>query len=386
MTRRKFLTGMVTTSVTMPILSAPFVIGKAFAQKIAIPSFKIQFITAGLRNPWAMCADDNGGFFITEKAGRLRYLNNKNQLSPPIIGLPDILPIGQGGLLDVQLSPDFNYTGQLYITFTIQDGNDSGQRLSRLAIARLFWNGHAIEKYDIIFTTNTAHIGGRHFGGRIRFLPDKTLLVTTGDRAHKDLPQQLDNHWGKILRITKTGGVPSDNPFVGRDGVLPEIYSYGHRNPQGLALHPKDNSIWASEHGPQGGDELNLIQQRANYGWSIITKGIGYDGSVIGQGDADIAGLQQPIVDWTPSIAPSGASFYQGQEFAEINHQLLIGALKFKQILVVYLDDDNTLNRQEIMLDGDLGRIRDVYCHDDEFIYVLNDEFDAGLFRLVPNR
>lgn len=350
------------------------------AQKIAIPAFKIEPLIVGLRNPWGMCAVPSGGMFVTERGGRLRYIDEQWQLSTPLFGIPKVKHENQGGLLDVQCGPNFAYNGETYISFALPDGNQA-----RLAIARLMWNGKGFERADIIFIANPPLHGGLHFGSRLRFLADKTLIFTSGERYYADLAQSLDNHVGKILRIKDNGDAPSDNPFIGQGNAKPEIYSYGHRNPQGLAIHPKTNDIWSTEHGAKGGDELNLISAGKNYGWPIITHGVDYSGEKIGIGTHK-EGMIQPKLYWTPSIAPSGAVFYQGQAFAELENHLLVGALKYRQLRAISIDDNNNVTQQEIMFQGDLGRIRDVFVGNDGLIYILNDEYNGGLFRLVPNR
>jgi glucose/arabinose dehydrogenase len=375
--RRQFLqTGLVaSTALSATALSMP-----ALSANLTMPSYRIEAIATGLRHPWGMCFLPNERMFITERGGRLRLLDHKKKtLSDPLKGLPKIHHENQGGLLDVQISPNFHINGEVFISFS--ERNDDKNQLS---IAKLRWNGRYFSDYSIIFSTNSAYDNGYHFGGRIRFLPDQSLIITSGERAQRDPAQALDNHIGKILRIFDNGDAPNDNPFYGNHNMMPEIYSYGHRNPQGLAIHPTDHSIWICDHGAKGGDEVNLITAGQNYGWPVISYGRHYNGQKIGQGTSrdDVI---EPKIYWDPSIAPSGLAFYQGNAFAELNGHLLIGALKYRQIRLLQLEGHNIVS-QQIFLKNELGRVREILVGDDGLIYILNDEYDGGLFRIVPYR
>jgi glucose/arabinose dehydrogenase len=280
--------------------------------------------------------------------------------------------------MDVALHPRFTDNGLVYLSYA---ADLPGGRGTHVARGRL--QGHHLRDVEVIFRAQPGFGGGRHFGSRLLFDPDGYLFITLGDRGNRPNGQDLGNHPGSIIRLHDDGSVPDDNPFVGRAGVRPEIYTYGNRNVQGIALQPGSALIWAHEHGPQGGDELNLINAGANYGWPVITYGRNYvTGTRIGEGTSK-TGMEQPVYYWVPSIAPSGMAFYDGDRFPEWQGNLLVGSLKFELLVRLELENGR-VTHEERLLEGELGRIRDVRSGPDGYIYLLTDEPDGELVRLEP--
>ena len=341
---------------------------------------KIETITEGLEHPWAVAFLPDGGYLVTERPGRLRLVDADGNLrNEPISGLPPVRATGQGGLLDVVLHPDFTNNRWVYFSFA-----EPGEGGVGTAVGRGRLNGMMLDDVEIIFRLNLKTNSGFHFGSRLVFDRDGKLFITLGDRGDKPRSQRLDDHAGSVIRLNDDGSVPADNPFVGRSTVLPEIYSYGHRNIQGATLHPQTGRLWTHEHGPQGGDEINLPEATINYGWPVITYGVNYGiGTKIGEG-TEKPGMAQPLYYWTPSIAPSGMAFYDGEAFPEWHGDLFIGSLKFRLLVRLEIEDGKVAH-EERLLKGVLGRIRDVRQGPDGMLYVLTDAGNGGLFRLVPN-
>ena len=342
-------------------------------------TFRVEQVTEGLREPWGMAFLPDGGVLVTERPGRLRLVNDNEWEPESIEGVPIVFDKGQGGLLDVALDPAFSENNLVYLSYA---GIDNDRRSStRVARGRLV-DGRLAD-VEVIFRSNSASLEGKHWGSRLGFDPTGDLYVTIGDRGEPDSAQDLRSHGGTVVRIEADGSVPDDNPFIDQADVLPEIFSYGHRNPQGLAVHPETGQVWTQEHGPQGGDEVNLMVSGTNYGWPEITFGINYDGSLINGGLREQDGMAQPKYFWAPSIAPSGMTFYDGDVFPDWQGDLFIGALKDQLIARLELDGD-TIIGEERLLEDELGRIRDVRTGPDGFIYILTDDADGGLYRLVP--
>ena len=340
--------------------------------------FKIKIITDGLNRPWGLTFLPDGNMLITERVGRLRIIKN-GQLEPkPISGLPkNIYVAGQGGLLDVAVHPKFDTNKLVYITYA---GHGAGEAGTEVARGRL--NGNTLENVETIFIVDPKTRGSNHYGSRLTFAADGTLYITTGDRYHRlDDAQDPSNHLGSIIRINDDGTIPDNNPFVGHSSNKPEIYSYGHRNAQGIAMRPSDQSIWSHEHGPRGGDEVNKLKPGANYGWPKITYGIDYSGEIISD-QTHAKGMEQPIVYWDPSIAPSGMTFYTGNRFPKWNGDLFVGSLALTHLRRLKMDGDEVVT-QEVLLE-DMARIRDVRNGPDGFLYILTDEKDGKLLRLEP--
>jgi glucose/arabinose dehydrogenase len=350
-----------------------------------LETVRVVTLTQGLEHPWGLAFLPDGRMLVTERPGRLRIVGKDGKLDPrAVAGVPPVGELGQGGLLDVALHPDFRANGLIYLSYT---GEGPGGYSTEVARARLVeGDGPArLEDVKVIFGQEPKSRGGRHFGSRLVFDRQGLLYVTLGDRGDQDRAQKLDDLAGKIVRITDDGGVPDDNPFTGKAGARPENFSLGNRNVQGAALHPKTGVLWAHEHGPQGGDEVNVIRAGTNYGWPVITYGVNYGiGTKIGEG-TEKPGMAQPVWKWVPSIAPSGMAFYDGDAFPKWRGNLFVGALKDEMLVRLELDGDRVVN-EERMLRGKIGRIRDVRMGPDGFLYLLTDAPDGELVRLEPAR
>ena len=360
----------------------------------AAQSVRPEVLTSGLQNPWAVAFLPGGKFLVTERAGRLRVVEPDGRLSKPVDGLPEVAAGGQGGLLDVLLDADFASNRMLYFCFSepasIGNGNSTA-----LASATLSADQTRLGNVKVIFSQKPKFSSSLHFGCRIvesrtpglNGKPDGKLFLMLGDRySRAPDAQNLGNHHGKIIRINKDGSVPADNPFVNRPSALPEIWSYGHRNPQGATLAP-EGTLWMHEHGPQGGDEINLPKPGLNYGWPVITYGENYGGGKIGEGLTAQTGLEQPLHYWTPSIAPSGMAFLTSERYGKAwQGNLFIGSLKFSYLNRIELAAPYSGKVQrESKLISDLGeRIRDVRQGPDGLLYVLTDSNNGKLIRLQP--
>jgi glucose/arabinose dehydrogenase len=332
----------------------------------------------GLEHPWSLAFLPDGRALVTERPGRMRYVSPNGELSEPIAGVPQVDARGQGGLLDVALDPDFAQNGLIYLSYA-----EAGSGGNGTAVARGRLNGERLEDVDVIFRQLPKKNSSKHFGSRLVFDREGHLFITLGERSSfADEAQNLTGHLGKVVRIKRDGGVPEDNPFVGREGVRPEIWSYGHRNPQGAALRPEDGSLWVIEHGARGGDEINIVRPGRNYGWPVIAYGRHYSGLKIGEGTHK-AGMEQPIFYWDPSIAPSGAMFYTGNAFPQWRGNLFVGALKDHLLVRLTLDGDAVL-RQDKYLEELSLRIRDVRQGPDDAIYLLTDEDDGAILKVTP--
>jgi glucose/arabinose dehydrogenase len=346
-------------------------------------------LASGLQNPWAVAFLPEGRYLVTERPGRMRVIEANGKVGAALAGVPTVAAGGQGGLLDLLLDADFARNHTLFFCFSEpgQTGNSTA-----LARARLSDDRTRLEEVKVIFSQKPKVASNLHFGCRVvesqrDGKADGMLFLTLGERfVRKDDAQQLDNHLGKIVRIHKDGRVPADNPFVGRSGALPEIWSYGHRNVQGATLAP-DGTLWTHEHGPQGGDEINLIQPGRNYGWPVITYGENYGGGPIGAGITAKQGMEQPLHYWVPSIAPSGMAFLTSERYGHAwAGNLFVGSLKFGYLDRIELSEPfkGTVVREHKLL-ADLGeRIRDVRQGPDGLLYVLTDNARGQLIRLAP--
>lgn len=358
-----------------------FHIGPAIAQtmKSEKQAFRVVPLTQGLENPWSVAFLPDGRLLITERAGRLRIVNSDYSLDPkPITGLPEIMASGQGGLFDVVLHPQYAKNGWIYFAYSAPGPGGMGTALARGKLV-----GHQMTQVQVLFSMEGKTRSTQHFGGRIVFDDAGFVYLTLGDRGEMARAQQANDHAGSIIRLHDDGRIPKDNPFVNTVGTKPEKFTLGNRNVQGAALNPKTGEIWTHEHGPQGGDEINIIKSARNYGWPIITHGVNYGiGTKIGEGTAK-AGLEQPLYVWTPSIAPSGMAFYKGDAFANWNTNLFVGALRAGALVRLELQGDKVVH-EERLLQGSIGRIRDVRVGPDQYIYLLTDERAGGLYRLEP--
>lgn len=338
-----------------------------------------QVIAKGLHNPWAVAFLPDGKFLVTERPARMRIVQADGRLSAPLQGLPEIAVGGQGGLLDVVLDSDFAHNRTLYFCFS--EPGAEGTNGTALAKAQLSADEQTLENLQVIFSQSPKKASRLHFGCRLVQHPDGTLLLALGERSHfKEEAQDLQSHLGKVIRIHKDGSVPQDNPFAGHSNALPEIWSYGHRNPQGAALAP-DGSLWVNEHGPQGGDEINRIEAGKNYGWPVITYGVNYGGGKIGQGITHQEGMEQPAHQWTPSIAVSGMTFLTSDRYPEWKGQMVVGALKAQRLERITLDGQQVTKVEQLL--PNLGqRVRDVRQGPDGWLYVLTDASQGQLLRL----
>jgi glucose/arabinose dehydrogenase len=339
----------------------------------------VETVARGLEHPWGLAFLPDGRMLVTERAGRLRMVERGGRISAPLAGVPTVQARGQGGLLDVALDPRFGENRLVYLSYA--DPGDGGTAGTAVARGRLGENG--LENVHVIYRQRPKVSGSSHFGSRLVFARDGTLFVTQGDRfAYRDAAQDLASGLGKIVRIHPDGTVPTDNPFVGRTGAQPEIWSYGHRNVQSAALHPETGQLWIVEHGPRGGDELNRPEAGKNYGWPVITYGAEYWGPKIGEGTAK-PGMEQPLYYWDPVIAPSGLLFYTADAIPDWKGSLLIGSLR--PGLLVRLRLANGRVAQEERYLGDLGeRIRDVRQGPDGHPYLLTDQSDGRILRVIP--
>lgn len=349
----------------------------------ASSEFAVTEIQTGLNNPWSVAELPDGGFFVTEKSGKLLKIR-KNGDASKIEGIPsDIFVSGQGGLLDVVLTPDYSQTNEIYLSYAYGTNDANGTALLRARV-----QGNALSNPTVIFRSSPPKAASSHFGGKIAFLPDDTLVLTLGDGfAYREDAQKADTHLGKLVRLTRDGGVPKDNPFIGqsKDGLefKPQIYSLGHRNVQGLAYDAQTNTLWEHEHGPRGGDELNRIESGANYGWPLATTGRDYQGARITPYET-FEGTIDPVHDWVPSIAPSGLAIYRGDMFPDWNGDALIGGLASRDLRRVDLENGVSVGEESLLADLN-GRVRDVRIARDGGVLVLVEDSENGrLLKLLP--
>jgi glucose/arabinose dehydrogenase len=354
--------------IFFPVLGAAAFAGACQDAPQVAPSgetrVEVTSIAKGLDHPWSLAFLPDGRMLVTERPGRLRYVTREGALSEPIAGVPRVHAEGQGGLLDVVLDPAYGTNGT--------------------AVARARLDGGALADLKVIFRQQPKFSSNHHFGSRLVFARDGNLFVTTGERnSQRDKAQDLGTHIGKVIRITPDGGVPAGNPFIGREGALPETWSYGHRNLQGAALHPETGELWTHEHGPRGGDEINIARAGRNYGWPVITYGREYSGPAIGEGTAK-AGMEQPSHYWVPSIAPSGMAFHDGRGYPAWKGQLFVGALAAAQLVRLEVSADGKVGHEERIPIG--KRVRDVREGPDGALYLLTDEDAGEILRVVPAR
>lgn len=348
-------------------------------------SIKVATIAKGLNHPWGLQFLPEGQMLVTERPGTLRIVAGDGKLSPPIAGVPQVWANGQGGLLDVALAPDFATSGRIVLAYAASRGALSGGGTA-VATARLVPSGLGgrLEGVSVIFQQDPSLSGGLHFGCRLVFARDGTLFIALGDRGRKEGAQDLGGHLGKVLRLNLDGAVPADNPFRGQSGKKPEIWSYGHRNIQGAALHPVSGKLWIVEHGPRGGDEINIADKGKNYGWPTIGYGIDYSGAKIHDAEAK-EGMEQPLYYWRPSIAPSGMCIHSGQGAGDWKGNVFVGAL-LGQALHRLVFDGEAITGEEVLLKDRFGRIRDVRESPDGSVVVLTDDPQGGIVRVSLQR
>ena len=341
-------------------------------------TLRVQSIAHGLERPWALAFLPDGRMLVSEKPGRMRIVSADGDLSAPLSGVPPVFSQGQGGLLDVVLDPQFATSRRVYFSYSEPRGEDGNG--TTVAYAELA--GDRLRNLKVIFRQQPAMKSDKHFGSRLAFAPDGTLFITTGERYYgMQQAQTLDNDLGKIIRLDREGEVPSGNPFIDRPDARPELWSYGHRNVQGAAINPWSGRLWTEEHGPQGGDEINVPLPGRNYGWPVITYGEQYGGGKIGEGITQKEGMEQPIHYWTPSIAPSGMAFYDSNRFPQWQGSLFVGSLKFGQLWRLSLKGETVVGSEQWRIGR---RVRDVRQGPDGYLYLLTDERDGQILRVAP--
>ncbi len=385
MNRSLFLAALSAVVLSMTSSSAQ-------AQSGAIPSksaatngsARAVIVAEGLDHPWAMAfmpGAPAGRMLVTERTGKMRIVTSDGKVGAPLAGVPAVHAVGQGGLLDVVVSSDFAQSRTIYFSFAQPV---SGRARTAVASAQLSADDSKIENVTVIFAQTDVVGGGAHFGSRIVIANDGTLFITTGERySEKDKSQSLETHLGKVIRINADGSIPKDNPFANTANARKEIWSYGHRNMQGAAINPTSGKLWTHEHGPQGGDEINVPLAGKNYGWPVIGYGIDYSG--LRMHDSSVkTGMEQPIHYWVPSIAPSGMAFYTADRFPQWKNSLFVGALAGQHLARLRLDGERVVAEERLL--GDLKyRVRDVRQGPDGFIYALTDDSNGKILRVSPN-
>lgn len=343
----------------------------------------VEAVAEGLVNPWGIAVLPDGGFLVTERAGDLRMVSAEGELSAPIEGVPEVLAEEQGGLLDVALGPDFAEDRMIYLTYA--KPLDDGMSATAAARGMLAEDGSALTEVEDIFVQEPGSPSPMHYGSRIDFDGEGHALITTGEHFTEEervYSQDLDKTYGKVIRVNLDGSTPEDNPFVGEQGAIDTIWSYGHRNIQGSDVHPETGELWTIEHGPQGGDELNRPEAGLNYGWPVISYGQNYDGTPIGESMTAMEGMEQPVYYWDPVIAPGGMLFYEGEMFADWQGDLLIASLLPGAVVRLELDGDTVTGEERLLTDQ--GRVRDITAAADGALLVLIDDPDGSVLRLTP--
>lgn len=361
--------------------TAPIEAQETRATAASRTAVQVETFAKGLEHPWGLQFLPDGRLLVTERPGRLRVVSAKGALSQPIEGVPEVSSAGQGGLLDVALAPDFAQSHEVYLSYAEpREGRTNGTSVARARL-ELSGDGGRLTDLTVIFRQQPSFASGYHFGSRIVFAGDGTFYLTVGDRySLRDQAQNPADTIGKIMRLTRDGSAAPENPKL--PGWDPTIWSIGHRNVQGAALHPATGELWTAEHGARGGDEVNVVRKGRNYGWPVITYGRDYSGAKIGEGTAR-QGMEQPLYYWDPSIAPSGAAFYSGDMFPSWKGNLLVGALAGQHLSRLVLDGDKIVGEERLL--EDLGeRIRDVRVGPDGAVWLLIDRPKGSILRLVP--
>ncbi|TLV19149.1 PQQ-dependent sugar dehydrogenase [Klebsiella indica] len=344
---------------------------------------RVDVLQNQLEHPWSLAfLPDDQGILITLRGGELRHWQQDNGLSSPLSGVPQVWAHGQGGLLDVALAPDFPQSRRVWLSYA--EGGNDGKAGTAVGYGRLSEDRLSLEHFRVVFRQQPKLSTGNHFGGRLVFDGHGHLFIGLGENNQRSTAQDLDKLQGKVVRLTEEGNVPADNPFVGQSGVRPEIWAYGIRNPQGMAMNPWSDTLWLNEHGPRGGDEINIPQKGKNYGWPLATHGINYSGLPIPEAKGKVvAGTEAPLFVWEKSPAVSGMAFYHAQRFPQWQHKLFIGALKDESLIVLNVDGDKVTEQARILRDRG-KRIRDVRVGPDGYLYVLTDESNGELLKVSP--
>ncbi len=364
----------------LAILITASACGQNIPNEVNLPkkeSFTVEMVAEGIMNPWGMVFLPDGSMLVSDKEGALIQI--KKGIKTQILNVPKVYVRGQGGLLDLELHPKYKENGWLYISYASEEGEEKG---GHTAIMRAKLKGNTLVESELLYKAGPNTTKGQHFGSRLEFDNKGYLYFTIGERGERDInPQDIKRDGGKIYRIFDDGRIPSDNPFVGVSGAKNAIYTYGNRNPQGLVFHPIRKEMWEHEHGPKGGDELNIVKKGANYGWPLITYGINYSGTPITD-KTDLPNMEQPIHYWVPSIAPSGMAFINSNKYPEWNGNLLVGSLSFQYLERLVLKGTKVVYREKLL--ADLGRVRNVRQAPDGYIYVAIE--GKGIVKLVPKK
>tara|TARA_R110001592_G_scaffold42588_10_gene138247 strand:- start:7330 stop:8433 length:1104 start_codon:yes stop_codon:yes gene_type:complete len=350
-----------------------------FASAAYAADYQIETVAQGLEFPWSLAFLPDGGMLVTERAGRLRYINAQGELDPTAIqGVPEAFISGQAGLFEVALDPEYASNSRIFLTYAC-----GTLEANHTCLSSATFTTTGLDNVDELFRVKPAKAGNAHYGGRMAFLPDHTLLLTLGDGFdYREEAQKTTSHLGSIVRLNRDGSVPDNNPYLGQSGVLPELYSIGHRSVQGIIYDAENDRVLSHEHGPRGGDELNLIKPGNNYGWPKITYGVDYNGSIISP-YTSLPGLEQPLVQWTPSIAPSGMTLYRGELFPAWKGSIMVSALAARNVRRVELDG-NQVTAQETLFEELGTRFRDVRSGPDGALYLLTDAAQGKILRVVP--
>ena len=369
-------------STLLLLLSVSVISITACAQKDTtikdpVTSFDYELVVGEMQTPWGMTFLPDGSMLITEKSGELiHFKDGQKQL---ITGVPEVYQRGQGGMLDIELHPNYGQNGWIYLTYSSPEGEGEG---GHTALMRAKLSGNQLTAKEVLYKATPNTTKGAHFGSRIVFDNDGYLYFSIGERGEKDInPQDITRDGGKVYRLNDDGSIPSDNPFVGKPNAKEAIYSYGHRNPQGMILHPKTGKIWVNEHGPMGGDEINIIKKGANYGWPVVTHGIDYTGLPISD-ESSRQGMEDPIYFWVPSIAPNGMVYVTSDKYPHLKGNLLVGSLKFQYLEHLILDGKEVVKREKLL--KDIGRLRNVKQGPDGFIYAAVE--GKGIVRLIESK
>jgi aldose sugar dehydrogenase len=375
------LLSLAATPIALALATPALAVSETFETEG--PTIRVETFAEGLSHPWAIEFLPDGGILVTERSGNLRHVGEDGALSEPISGVPEVDARDQGGLLDVALDPDFAENRMVYLSYAEAGEGGNGTAVARGTLSE---DMTALENVEVIFQQQPKVESTMHFGSRLVFDGEGHLFVTLGERSHRQFrtqAQDLNSHLGKIVRINPDGSVPDDNPFVGQEGALPEIWAYGVRNVQAAAMHPESGVLWEIEHGPRGGDELNIIEPGANYGWPVVSLGVEYSGQPMEGTVERREGMVDAIHTWTPVIAPSGMIFYDGEAFPDWQGNLFVGGLASTALVRLTLDG-NSVTGEERLLE-DLGlRIRDVAQGPDGTIYVATDESNGEILRISP--
>lgn len=360
------------------VVSLNFSCAQDAENQVNVPSeipFTAELLIDGLQIPWGMAFLPDNSMLVTEKSGEIIHF--KDGKKTEIKNVPEVYQRGQGGLLDIELHPDYENNGWLYITYSSEEGEDKG---GNTALIRAKLSDNALTEIELLYKAGPNTTKGQHFGSRIAFDNEGYLYFSVGDRGNRDVnPQDIKRDGGKIYRLNDDGSIPNDNPFVNTDGAKTAVFSYGHRNPQGLTKHPETGQIWDNEHGPKGGDEINTLKKGANFGWPVITYGINYSGTPITD-KTEMEGMEQPVHYWVPSIGPSGMAFVTTDNYGGWKGSLLVGSLAFQYLERLELNGNKVVNREKLM--ADIGRVRNVKQGPDGLIYVSVE--GKGIYKLVP--